>query len=112
MLTLPEDKEKGEVSLQTYNTYLRMSGGWWCFALLMLMFSGWTALTSLASIQIEKWCEDPSGDYKDLWLYAGFSIGSALLALVRVAFMMLSSLSLSSVAHLRMIKGLLYASIP
>lgn len=67
---------------------------------------------SLSSIQIERWCENPSGDYTDLWLYAGLSIGSGVAALLRALLMLFSALYLGASVHEKMIKGLMYASIP
>jgi ABC-type multidrug transport system fused ATPase/permease subunit len=47
-----------------------------------------------------------------LWLFAGLSIGSAFFALARALTLVLSGIKQGTVAHKRMVKGLLYASIP
>lgn len=69
-------------------------------------------LSTLANVQIERWCENPKDGYDDLWLFAGFSIGSAFFAFFRALTLVFSGVKQGGIAHKKMIKGLLYASIP
>lgn len=87
------------MSWATYKRYFKLSGGVFYIVVLILLFSAWTTLSSLASIQIERWCEDPSGDYVDLWTYVSFAVGSALVCSARSFLMVMISLRVSRKVH-------------
>jgi ATP-binding cassette subfamily C (CFTR/MRP) protein 1 len=109
---LPEDKQRGDVSWETYKTYIRLNGGWIFPTVLIFFMSCWMTLSTLANIQIQRWCQNPNQGYTDLWIYASFSIGSAFFAFARGLTLVLSGIKQGTIVHKKMIKGLLYASIP
>lgn len=74
--------------------------------------SCWMTLSTLANVQIERWCEDPKDGLVDLWLFAGLSIGSGFFAFFRALTLVFSGIKQGTIAHKKMIKGLLHASIP
>jgi ABC-type multidrug transport system fused ATPase/permease subunit len=71
----------------------------------------WSTLSTFASISIKRWCESPSDGQSDLWIYAGLAISAAFFGFFRALVISLGSIKQGSVAHKKMIKGLLYASI-
>lgn len=109
---LPEDKQRGKVTWKTYKIYIGLNGGWIFPATLMFFMACWLALSTMANIQIERWCESPKDSIADLWWFVGLSIGSAFFALFRGLTLTYSGIKQGTIAHKKMIKGLLYASIP
>lgn len=109
---LPEDKQYGEVSWDTYKIYINLNGGWIFPALLVFLMTTWMTLSTLANVSIERWCEDPRDGYINLWVFAGLSIGSAFFSFARALTLVFSGIRQGTIAHKKMIKGLLYASIP
>lgn len=74
--------------------------------------SFYVTLTVLSSLQIEKWCEHPQEGFKDLYLYMGFAIMAGIFAATRAIILVFSGIKQGSIAHKKMMKGLMYASIP
>lgn len=71
----------------------------------------WISLTISALMIMEQWCEDPINNNNYLYLYIGFSIGSALFIFIRAYKLVLSGAKQGNLVHRRMIKALLYASL-
>lgn len=58
-LMLPEDRQHGDVSLETYKTYIKLNGGWVFLAVIIFVMTSWVTLSTLSNVEIERWCEDP-----------------------------------------------------
>lgn len=60
---LPEDHTVGKIDLTIFKEYIMLNGGYFRFAFLvsfaMLL---WIISTTMASIIMERWCEDPIGE--------------------------------------------------
>ena len=60
---------------------------------------------------MEKWCEDPIGEGKDLYIYVGLSIGATIFIFIRVYKLIMAGTEQGYKVHKKMIKSLLYASL-
>jgi ATP-binding cassette subfamily C (CFTR/MRP) protein 1 len=91
--------------------YFKLNGGWPFICGLFVVMCIWSTLSILASIQIQKWCESPREDKRDLWIYAGFAISTTIFGFIRVLTLAISGVRQGAASHKKMIKGLIYASI-
>lgn len=71
----------------------------------------WIIFTTMASIQMEQWCEDPLEHNYYLYIYMGLSIASNIFIFIRAYTLVLSGARQGQKVHKKMIKSLLYASL-
>ena len=111
-MILPEDHSVGNINYKYFKEYIYLNGGMFRFAFLtfMAMFL-WMVSLTLASIIMERWCEDPIGEGVDLYIYIGLSIGSNIFIFFRAYNLVISGARQGEKVHRQMMKSLLYASL-
>lgn len=53
---MPEDHQKGEITLEIYKQYVNLNGGPIFLAVVLTCMALWLTFTTLSNIWMEKWC--------------------------------------------------------
>jgi ATP-binding cassette subfamily C (CFTR/MRP) protein 1 len=77
----------------------------------LICMSLWIACKTIASIFIEKSCENPSADNREVYFYVIFMIGSNIFTFIRSYLMVVAAAKQGKYIHDQMVKSLLYASL-
>lgn len=109
---IPEDKETGNVSWAVLKQFIKLSGGWFKFVFIVgfSMLLHITAKT-IASILIQIWCQNPSDNDYELYIFIGLHVSAIFFLFVTAMIVIYSGTRQSTNVHKEMIKHLLYASL-
>ncbi|CAD8105461.1 unnamed protein product [Paramecium primaurelia] len=112
-LMLDEDRERGNLALETYKQYFKLTG-YFNICLLVFIQICWIGCYFGTSILIALWTSHAEEDehidnYKYLEVYFYFSLGQGIFAFLRPLLLVSAGTRTSDKIHTRMINCLLYA---
>ena len=89
---IPEDKEQGNVKSSVLKQFINLNGGLFKF-LFTLVFSLACHITAkiIASILIQVWCQNPSEDDYQLYIFIGLHLSAIFFLFIAAFVMVLSS---------------------
>ena len=109
---MPEDRRKGKLGKEVYLEYLKLNGGVPFLLSTLFCMVVWAVLSIMSNVQIKTWCEDENKSQIYLHLYLGFAIIASMFSGIRALILVVSGIRQGRLVHKKMIKSLLYASIP
>lgn len=77
----------------------------------LFMFVGWIASRTASSIILEQWCNNPTSDRTQLYLFIGLILVAVVFIFIRATLFLIAGNNQSKLVHNCMIKSLLYADL-
>jgi ABC-type multidrug transport system fused ATPase/permease subunit len=114
-LITDENKEEARVGLKVYKKYQQLNGGWWVFALIILMMIVFIVFKMLGDYWIGLWAKSMKGQTTDFGFYCGmiflFTFLTSGIIFLRTILYVQCNLRLGASLHNDMIKRVLQAPI-